>query len=138
MRQWLLAGLLLAACRSPTFPELVTAANHRWEQAVCRTPRYKVLQYVSSIGYCGKKGDWWGCYDSSTGVLQVSRKTDPDRLLQTITHEMGHAIANGKHVAPNTGIMAPYVYQATPNITAADIELLCEDYECPCRNPEVP
>lgn len=138
MRLWLLAGML-AACHSPSFPELVTAANKRWEVAICRTPRYTDIQYVDSITTCATPGSYLGCYTLGSAVIQVSKKTKPEHLLWVITHEMGHSLAaSAAHVPPNKGIMSPGRAHSTPNITAADIELLCEDYECPCRNPEAP
>jgi hypothetical protein len=138
MIRWLLAVVLLAACQhQPTFPELVTAANNRWYAAICRWPRYDDIQYVPSIPVCGVPGSaWWGCYDN--GLVRISQVVPATDLLQVITHEMGHSISPNKHAKDNTGVMSAYVRQATHNITAADIALLCEEYECPCKNPEAP
>lgn len=59
-------------------------------------------------------------------------------MLQVLTHEMGHSLHPNAHVADDAGIMSAYVSHAKTVITTADIQMICEEYDCPCRNPEAP
>lgn len=144
MRNIWLAVLLFGCAAQPSFVQLVQTARHRWEVAVCRTPRYDSLEVVPIIAGCPGPppfGDYWyGCYYPSTETLLISKKVPGAEgvLLQVITHEMGHSIHPGKHIEDNAGIMSPYISKSRPTITEADIDMICEEYDCPCRNPEKP
>lgn len=142
MKLLALAGFFLLACtRQPSFGELVTAASSRWEKAVCRTPQYSVMAYTPTILFCGgvPNENYWGCYTIASGAIEVSQKVPREKLLWVITHEMGHALRGfGGHVPSKKGLMAETSGTATPHITDEDIALVCEEIDCPCRNPEKP
>ncbi len=143
-RKILLALLFTGCVLEPSFAEQVSWAKARWELATCRSPRYYTLSVVDHIENCPGPAplgfQWYGCYEPSSGALSISREIPHESglLLKVLTHEMGHSIHPGVHADPGVGIMSARMSQATPTITEADIELICEEYDCPCRRPEIP
>lgn len=135
---WSLSVLLLFSCADTNrFDLLVDQARLRWEKAICRTPRYRTLEIVRSIPSCQNSTKAWGCYDYVSGELLVSRTTPKDQRLKVLTHEMGHSISPGHgHLETRTGIMYLYADTVPDVITSDDIDFICKEYDCPCRNPE--
>lgn len=133
-------SLTFSCAAEPSFRHLVYSAEMRWYSAVCRVPRYRTIIIVPVIERCGKldTDDIWGCYYPTSGQITLSAKIPRDKLLQVLTHEMGHSLAPGSHVPRDKGIMAPEVRRALPYITQADIDMVCEEYDCPCQRPEKP
>lgn len=138
---WSLSILLLFSCVDTNqFDLLVDQARLRWEKAICRTPPYLKVELLRTIPQCkGASPRIWGCYDGISGLIRVSRSTPKDQRLKVLTHEMGHSFAPGKgHLEDTTGVMYPYLDQVPDYITSADIDFICKEYDCPCRNPEKP
>jgi hypothetical protein len=90
---------------------------------------------------CGEKiPNAWGCYTTAEYLVEISESTPPEYLLQVITHEMGHSMVphkeGGNHLFFEQGIMMPHPEHSLGKITDADIDFICKEYDCPCRNPE--
>lgn len=140
-RELLLALLFTGCVHEQSFLEQVSMARARWEHAICRSPRYAMLSLVPSVDTCsGVKNNFYGCYDRSSATVQISAKVPntPGLLYKVITHEMGHSLGPAEHVGNWQGIMSPYTDSSLSVITDEDLDLICKEYDCPCRNPEVP
>lgn len=140
-REILYAVLLTGCLHEQSFLEQVHAASDRWEHAICRAPRYALVSLLPSIDVCsGVKNNFYGCYDRSTATIQISMKipNTPGLRYQVITHEMGHSLGPSHHLGDWQGLMSPYSDSALHVLTNEDLDLICKEYECPCRNPEAP
>ena len=131
--------LALCACGPQTFQHTVRRAEQRWENAICRSPRYTSIIVEPKLTYCrGRKGDYYGCYEADS-TIRVSADIPPEKLESLLVHEMGHSLAPfAGHTGPKQGIMAAGASLWLDRITSSDIALLCKEYECPCRRPEKP
>jgi hypothetical protein len=132
--------LCLVGCASTlTREELSSAADARWKRAVCTTPPKSRIVWTENKLHCGPLADAWGCHVPAENTLYLSVKIPEDKRLQVMTHEKGHLLApyeKPRHTEPGTGIMSAYIDDAAEEITAADINLICKEANCRCRNPE--
>lgn len=137
---WAIGLVFLSSC-TKSFDSLVEESRLRWYRAVCRQPTYREIQLVESIPVCGeKRSDWWGCYDYVSGLLRVSKVVPPDQVGKVLVHEMGHTLKPSlpQHLPSSTGIMYQKASSVPDLITRDDIDFICKEYDCPCRNPEKP
>lgn len=140
-REMLVALLFTGCVHEQSFLEQVAMARVRWEHATCRTPKYRLVSLLPRISECGPaKDNFSGCYDRHSGTIEISKKIAlvPGLRYQVITHEMGHSLGPSTHVPDDTGLMSPYTDHSLPTITEADLDLICQEIDCPCRNPESP
>lgn len=128
-----------ASLRSPLalgLAALTQKAEDRWYAAICRTPTHTAIRVVPPPMKCGLILDAWGCRTHGD-MLWLAADLPAQHLEQVMVHEMGHTF-NVDHVLPFEGIQASNFDEALPYITAADIDLVCRERDCPCRRPEQP
>lgn len=138
---WLLAchAAPATALRWPdnhAFNRIVAQSEKRWFNAICRTPSHTAIRIVKAPLRCGNIENAWGCH-TPDHVLWISDAVPSEARVWTLMHEMGHTF-NVKHAPPFSGIQSANYQQSKPYITRVDIDIVCEERDCPCRRPEQP
>jgi hypothetical protein len=130
-------GLTLG-CGAPALT-LAKQADERWRQAVCTTPPPHRIVWVEKIRACGGHPNIWGCHVPVEKTIYLWQGIPEEHRLDVMTHEKGHSLApyyQPRHTLAGEGLMSPYMDDASSKITAQDIDLICKEAECHCRNPE--
>lgn len=124
-KPWMLFGLALAlSCASTDSPDpklqeaarlevLRARGEARWFAATGRHP----APYEIAWGRANCEPWHWACFEPSTRRIWIGRDVPAPRMLDIVTHEIGHALGASHH--KRYGIM-----NAGPCITRDDFELV--------------